>query len=199
MEEDRDPTASLIEQLQSGATQEEIFREVFRLEYTRVHRFFRRKGFSPEESKDLAQETFFQVFKSLPFFRRESRFEAWIFAIVDHVYLNEVRRRKTEKRHAVEESLELENSSERAIPAPDLDPLGQVIQKEQLGALRSALAGLPEQMRMCCTLRYERGLKYQEIAAIMNISIETVKAHLHQARKRLTAELGGTEEPVTKL
>jgi DNA-directed RNA polymerase specialized sigma24 family protein len=45
-------------------------------------------------------------------------------------------------------------------------------------------------MRLCCTLRYERGLKYQEIATLMKISIETVKAHLHQARKRLIAILG---------
>ena len=36
-------------------------------------------------------------------------------------------------------------------------------------------------MRLCCILRYERDLKYKEIATLMHISIETVKAHLHQA------------------
>jgi DNA-directed RNA polymerase specialized sigma24 family protein len=45
-------------------------------------------------------------------------------------------------------------------------------------------------MRTCCLLRYVRGLKYQEIATVMKISIETVKAHLHQARKRLIEKLG---------
>ncbi len=45
-------------------------------------------------------------------------------------------------------------------------------------------------MRHCCTLRYEKGLKYTEIATVMKISIETVKAHLHQARKRLIDMLG---------
>lgn len=43
-------------------------------------------------------------------------------------------------------------------------------------------------------LRYEQGLKYQEIAAIMGVSLETVKAHLFQARKRLVAKLGKVPE-----
>jgi DNA-directed RNA polymerase specialized sigma24 family protein len=45
-------------------------------------------------------------------------------------------------------------------------------------------------MRTCCHLRYIEGLKYHEIAAVMKISIETVKAHLHQARKRLMDKVG---------
>jgi DNA-directed RNA polymerase specialized sigma24 family protein len=49
-------------------------------------------------------------------------------------------------------------------------------------------------MRRCCLLRYEQGLKYQEIAVVMKISIETVKAHLHQARKRLAAKLETRKE-----
>jgi len=50
-------------------------------------------------------------------------------------------------------------------------------------------------MRLCCALRYERGLKYEEIADVMKISIETVKAHLHQGRKRLAARLGVEASP----
>ena len=45
-------------------------------------------------------------------------------------------------------------------------------------------------MRQVLTFRVDRDLKYREIATVLQISIETVKAHLFQARQRLRAELG---------
>jgi RNA polymerase sigma-70 factor (ECF subfamily) len=74
--------------------------------------------------------------------------------------------------------------------AEEPSALESLIARERREKLRAALQKLPAQMRTCCILRYERGLKYQEIAKIMKISIETVKAHLHQARKRLIETLG---------
>jgi RNA polymerase sigma-70 factor (ECF subfamily) len=52
-----------------------------------------------------------------------------------------------------------------------------------------ALQDLPEQMRRCFILRFDQQLRYREIAAVMQISIQTVKSHLHQARERLKAIL----------
>jgi RNA polymerase sigma factor (sigma-70 family) len=69
--------------------------------------------------------------------------------------------------------------------------LDSMIERERRAALLKALKELPPQMRICCELRYIRGLKYHEIAAVMKVSIETVKAHLHQARKRLQEILNG--------
>lgn len=54
-----------------------------------------------------------------------------------------------------------------------------------LESLRAKLDQLPPQMRRCLYLRLYHDLKYREIAALMRISIETVKAHLHQAQNRL--------------
>jgi len=48
-------------------------------------------------------------------------------------------------------------------------------------------------MRLCCILRYKEGYKYHELSRLMGISIETVKAHLFQARKRLALRLGERE------
>jgi RNA polymerase sigma-70 factor (ECF subfamily) len=81
------------------------------------------------------------------------------------------------------------------VPDPAPDPLDQVIRRQQRSALREALQELPPQMRTCCALRYERGLKYEEIARVMKISIETVKAHLHQGRKRLATRLDVAAPP----
>lgn len=182
---------------------EENAEELYRRFRPGVRSFFQRKGFSPQESEELTQDVFLRVFKGIASFRREARFERWLWEIRAHIYSNEVRRRRTEKRDAWEQSLsaaaETEDGEGSALDPPTTEPSPEenVVQSEQSKALRAALKSLPDQMRRCCILRYEKGYKYQEIATIMRISIETVKAHLHQARKRLTALLGDEPEKET--
>lgn len=197
---ERDPVLELITQIQAGVRVEENSDKLFRRFRRSVQSFFARKGFSTEDGRDLTQDVFLRVFNRIDTFRRESRFERWLWEIAAHVYFNEVRRRRTEKRYGLEMSLdspvETDDGSNPApgIPTSDPSPEEQVIKGEQLAAFRAALKDLPDQMRRCCLLRYEQGLKYQEIAIVMKISIETVKAHLHQARKRLAARLETRKE-----
>lgn len=191
-----DDILKIIESIQAGIRVEESCEKIYKQFRPTVRSFFLRKGFSPQESEDLTQDVFLRVFKSIDTFRRESRFERWLWEIAAHIYSNEIRRRRTEKRNVREHSLDTVVETEEGaapvfeIPSPGPSQEEEVVQNEQSKALRAALKGLPEQMQRCCILRYERGLKYQEIATVMGISIETVKAHLHQARKRLTALLG---------
>ncbi len=191
-----DPVLLLVEQIQQGIRREESCRLLFDLHRPRVLSYFIRKGFSPEDVKDLTQETFLRVFNAIDSFRRESRFEWWMFEIADSVYKNELRRKKADKRDGIELPLDIPVSEEAptgpglVLKSRDPSPEEETAWRERLASVRSALQDLPPQMRLCCVLRYERGLKYQEIATVMNISIETVKAHLHQARKKLFAKLG---------
>jgi RNA polymerase sigma-70 factor (ECF subfamily) len=193
---DQDPSLRLIELIQAGINVEESSRKLYDLHYRKVIGFFRKKGFSHEESRDLTQEVFSRVFQAIDSFRRESRFERWLFEIAANAFRNELRRRKAEKRDAVELSIDVPPDDEGAPGArepvsEERDALEAMIEREGRAKLLAAFQELPPQMRTCCLLRYERGLKYQEIATVMKISIETVKAHLHQARKRLIEKLGG--------
>ncbi|MBW8879543.1 MAG: sigma-70 family RNA polymerase sigma factor [Acidobacteria bacterium] len=198
-EEDKSRWVTL--QIQAGIQREENFHRLYDLHSPWVYRFFRRKGQSDEDSKDLTQDVFFRVSKGIDAFRYESRFERWLLKIARHVLSNHVRSQKTGKRDAQEYSLDAgvdaEDGSGAVLQVPDLsaDPLDQAIWRQQRSALREALLELPSQMRFCCMQRYERGLKYEEIAVVMKISIETVKAHLHQGRKRLAARLGVETPP----
>lgn len=173
---------------------QEDFRRLFHQYYRLVFSFFAKRGISSEESEELTQETFLRVYKSLPTFRGESRFGTWLFQITANVYKNHCRTRATQKRDAQEVPLEEPGSGGLADPgweAGDAGPLDGVLADERARKLRQALEELPPQMRRCVMLRVDQDLKYREIAMLMDVSIDTVKAHLFQARQILKTKLGG--------
>ncbi len=162
--------------------------DLFKRYYRPVVSFFARRGFSIEESRDLAQETFLRVFKNMDSFRGESAVETWLFQIAGNLYKNTLRSLQTQKRDAQEVSLE---SSEAALNlgAREKDPLHEVLTEEEYQRLEDAMKDLPPQMRQAVFLRVYQDLKYREIADVMHVSIETVKAHLYQARQHLRDRL----------
>lgn len=153
--------------------------ELFRRYHRPVVSFFLKRGFSSEESRDLAQETFLRVFNKWDSFRGESSVETWIFQIAANLYKNTLRSLQTQKRDAQEVSLD----AVVELGTGERDPLRVVLTEEEARLLRSALEKLPPQMRQAVLLRI-RDLKYREIADVMHVSIETVKAHLYQARQQ---------------
>jgi RNA polymerase sigma-70 factor (ECF subfamily) len=72
--------------------------------------------------------------------------------------------------------------------SPERDPLRVILTEEETRLLWRAMEHLPPQMRQAVLLRI-RDLKYREIAELMHVSIETVKAHLYQARQHLRDHL----------
>jgi RNA polymerase sigma-70 factor (ECF subfamily) len=185
-----------VEQWQAGIDPEGSFHRIFNQFYGLVFSYFTRKGFSTEESQDLVQETFLRVHKSLGTFRRESRFETWLFQITANVYRNTLRSQSTRKRDAPEVSLDdvFETGAGGGEPAVAADlptgPLDDLLAGERAQMLHDALNELPSQMRRCVLLRVDQDLKYREIADLMRVSIDTVKAHLFQARQLLKVKLG---------
>ena len=121
-------------------------------------------------------------------YEHRQRFTAWLYRAATTIYLKRLRAAATAKRAAVEVSRDgMENpEATLAVPGRQLDGL---LDEERWRALRTAVAELPEQMRDCLTLRLYHQLSYNEIAVVKKISIETVKAHLFRARKKLQEKL----------
>lgn len=196
---DDDPSRRLVELIQAGIDVEANFERLFKLHVKRVRNFFAQRGFL-KEAEDLTQDVFLRVSKGIASFRLESGFKTWLFEIADHVYQNELRRRGATKRKGWEISIESGGQDEDGQPAPFEPPptepkaLEDVLDQERAVALSRAIQELPDQMRTCFLLRYNEGRKYKEIAVLMKISIDTVKAHLFQAKKRLKLELSETSE-----
>ncbi|HEX2252715.1 MAG TPA: RNA polymerase sigma factor [Thermoanaerobaculia bacterium] len=167
------------------AEREAAFRRLFERFHRPVERFFARRGVAPEDCRDLTQEVLLGIYRGLDGWRPEARFSTWVFHIAATTYLKQLRSAATAKRRGHE------------VPVEDVEPaqaerqLEAVLGAERQRALRAAVAELPDAMRRCLLLRLDQDLRYREIAAVLRISPETVKAHLFQARRRLGEQLAG--------
>jgi RNA polymerase sigma factor (sigma-70 family) len=177
-----------VEAFRRGRDREGAFRTLYTHFHPPVRRFFARKGLSPETCLDLTQDVFLGVYNGLDGFRGDAQLSTWVFRIARTTYLKHLRRNAADKRSGHEVAAE-----DAPAGAPGLTrPAGQldtVLGDERRRALRRAVRSLPEQMRRCLRLRLDQGLKYREIADAMDVSIDTVKTHLFQARHRLREEL----------
>jgi RNA polymerase sigma-70 factor (ECF subfamily) len=198
---DRDPV-EVIREIKQGLNVEANFHWLFSRHHGQILRFFRRKGFDPETCRDLTQDTFISVYKGLKDLRQEEQFESWLFAIAHNVWCSQIERQTAQKRSVVLLSLEGESESDdrpsiaARVADQSADPLTVALDKEKLEKLSEALQQLPQQMRRCAQLRVVHDLSYAEIAALMGISVNTVKAHLHQAQKALRTQLSSYFEEI---
>jgi RNA polymerase sigma-70 factor (ECF subfamily) len=187
----------ILAEMQAGIPAERSFRRLIGFYHHPVQRFFARRGFSSDDCLDLTQETFLGIYTGLSSFRRDASFDTWLFKIAMNVLLKRRRRQGAHKRAG--EEVALEEAGEREDAAGPTDespaPADQLLGKERSRLLRQAVEKLPPQMRRCLLLRVYQDLKYREIADVMSLSIETVKAHLYQARARLQTELGSYFDP----
>ena len=139
-----------------------------------VFRYLRRIVGEAEAARDLTQEVFLRVSRAgLPESTDVGR-RAWVFRIARNLALNHVRDGR--RRPAAE------GVPDR--PTPGTQELG--------AALRSAIDALPALERDLFLLREVVGLRYDEMAAACDVSVETVRSRLHQARTALRAALGVT-------
>lgn len=195
MSELKKSTEEIVSELQRGRESEENFRLLYERYYAQLFRFFSYKQLPPEDCRDLIQKVFISVYKGLKGFRHNSQFETWLFKIALNAYVSEIEYRRAGKRDAVQVSLEEGRSDEGGPTIADgladerPDPAGELLDREKLEKMREAMRQLPEQMRRCVQLRLVKELSYQEIAAVMGVSVNTVKAHLHQSQKVLREKL----------
>jgi RNA polymerase sigma-70 factor (ECF subfamily) len=165
-----------------------VFEEVFAEHYKTLFYFFRRKGVPPSDADDLTQEAFLRVYEHLEALHKPSALRAWLFTVAENVWKNRLRGKGTQKRAHEEEALEALEERAAVLPSVPAEQERLLLDEERRSRLKIALANLPPRMRQCVLLRLERGLKYREIADILHVTIDTVKAHLHQAKSILTRD-----------
>jgi RNA polymerase sigma-70 factor (ECF subfamily) len=97
---------------------------------------------------------------------------SYLFATARNVYFQQLRRARRE------------TSLDPALPSPG-SLAREAESREQLRQTREAMRQLPEIDRAALLLRFEEGLAYEEIAAVLRLPVATAKVKVHRARLRL--------------
>ncbi len=136
---------------------------------------------------DIVQETFINAVRHLKSLREDARFGSWLFGIAHQKVIQQWRRKGREREWLAENLPEdtLEFSSPSANPAETL------IDHEDDAELLKHLEQLPLAQRSVLVLHYLEEFSLEEIAAITEVPLGTVKSRLHHARAALRKQLEG--------
>jgi RNA polymerase sigma-70 factor (ECF subfamily) len=195
-------TEEIIDMIRRGENVEENFCEIHKLYYSPILGFFLSKGMKPEDARDLTQNTFLSVFTCMGDLQQALKFEGWLFSIALNAWRRERERANAGKRNGRQIAIVAEDATETDTPpdtvtditSPDPGPQDALLEKEKIALLHRALLELPEQRRRCTLLYVNSDLKYHQIADLLGISVNTVKAHLREAKSDLRKKLGVSEE-----
>jgi len=145
---------------------------------------------SAADAEDAVQETLLQCLKHLNGYREQGHFKAWLYRIG---YRQGAKALKRRRRNPVNESDLAHGQSLSDQVDPARIPADVAVCTDESEQMRSALLLLPEQERAVVTLRIRSGLKFREIADLLDCPLNTVLTRMHKATGRLKQILGGHE------
>lgn len=150
---------------------------------------------SPEDARDVYQESFLRIYRNLHRFRLESGFYTWLYRVVTNVCLDHLRRRRSrpedqapalaafDARQA--QAADFFESRQDTQANPERLLLGQEIGQR----IDAAVAQLSPRERMIFEMKHYQGLKLRAIGEALGTSEETVKNSLFRATRKLREQL----------
>lgn len=148
---------------------------------------FRMMG-NEEDAKDMAQESLIKAFKSISTFKENAQFSTWLYRITLNTCKDELRKRKGNLVSLDEEAGEQLTVGDK-IQSSTGNPVIIYEQHELKENIQSALNTLSEENRSVVILKDVMGYSYEEIGAILEIPIGTVRSKLNRSRLALRSIL----------
>jgi RNA polymerase sigma-70 factor (ECF subfamily) len=148
---------------------------------------------SQEDARDVFQEAFLRVFRSIDSFRFDCSFHTWLYRIVTNICLDYLRKRKVRKEEpAVVDTPEgpLDRMNDFEEEAAHADPERNMWNRQLSQRIEGALGGLTPRERMVFELRHYQGLRLRNIGEILGTSEEAAKNCLFRATQKMRAMLG---------
>lgn len=134
------------------------------------------------EAEDVAQEAMLRAYRRFDRLRDRTRFRAWLVRIAFRLALDRLR---SGKRREARDTIW--SQPEHQVPAANAEDLAA--SNEFQAHLESALAELPEKLRLVLLLAAMEGHTIEEIAGLVGVSTGTVKSRIFYARRQLAEKL----------
>ncbi len=176
----------LIKSLKNG--DEKAFREFVEQKQTHLLRLCMGFVHNREDARDLVQEIFIEVFRSVRNFREDSNISTWLYRIAVNKSLNYLRKNRTRLTTSEDySSSEKVISNEINTMSETPDALVEVNQRKIL--IKKAIDSLQKNQRIAFVMSKYEDLSYQEISDIMDISKAAVESLIHRAKVNLQKKL----------
>src|ERR1700730_7565402 len=140
----------------------------------------------PSEASDVVQEVFLKVFRKVGCFRGNSSLKTWIYRIAVNEAYNHHRWFSRHQRQEI--ALDPEDgapSCAQHLADPGRSPFEQAADRETHMLVEAALEKLNPKFRTAVVLRDIEDLSYDDIAAVLDISLGTVKSRITRGREAL--------------
>lgn len=137
------------------------------------------------DALDISQETFIKAYKALPNFRGESAFYTWLYRIAVNTAKNHLTvqsRKITKSDYDVTEIEQIEGNMSLT---EQTTPENLLIKDELQDIVLNTIENLPEDLKSAIMLREIEGLSYEEIAAVMECPVGTVRSRIFRARETI--------------
>ena len=136
-------------------------------------------------AEDVAQEAFARVFAHRRDFDSAARFSTWLWRIAVNLCRDELRRRHRRPETPIDANDGEAEGPGLELVAEEPTPDEAAASGERADAVRRALLRLPEPYRVVVSLRHYEGLKFSEIAEVIEVPEGTVKSRMAEALDRL--------------
>jgi len=167
----------------AGEGSRDAFAELVRRHQQSLLNFFRHMGAYTDEAEDLVQETFVRLFAYRSRYEPMAKFTALLYTLARHVWADRLRKSMRTPEVSVE------TADERALAADDHAP-----GVERRLDIREALSRLSGKLRAVVVLNVYQGLRFQEVADVLDIPLGTVKSRMFLALRELKELLDGGPE-----
>ncbi|MBP1761307.1 MAG: polymerase sigma factor RpoE [Firmicutes bacterium] len=168
------------------------FEELVKTYQNKVYMLAYRYMGNEDDANDMAQEAFIKAYRSLRSFKGDASFGTWIYRITTNVCLDELRRRKRKiVPISLDEPLATLDGDEIEREISDKSLAADVVyeKKEFSQIIQLLLDEMKPEHKTVIVLRDIMELSYEEIAAVLDCSIGTVKSRISRARNILQKKL----------
>jgi RNA polymerase sigma-70 factor, ECF subfamily len=141
----------------------------------RLYRYLVRLVGPGAPADDLFQQTWLHVVRQIERYDTRRSFDTWLFAIAHNAAMDVLRRKRGE-------SLDEQTA---AWPTGEPDALSLLLTAERAAIVAAEVDALPAFYREAVTLRFEEGMKLEEIAEVTGAPLSTVKSRLQRALENL--------------
>jgi RNA polymerase sigma-70 factor (ECF subfamily) len=159
-----------------------------------LYRHAFRMSHNHADAEDLVQEAMIKAYAGFHAFRPDTNMRAWLLRILINSYISDYRKKRRQPaQYSTDEVTEqrLVDAYTRSAQARLRSAEDQALDSLPDNDLKSAMQALPQRFREVVYYADVEGLRYQQIAAIMNTPTGTVASQLHRGRRQLRKLLDG--------